>query len=302
MVVRRLILAAAALTAALCSLPAASTAGRAERTVVLISRCHTSELAVSLGRMEAGLGNVGVNVYLRNRSAPTCFVFGYVGFRLRDRHRRRQPSRVRWGNTYFQIDPRPHRVVLRPGARAVANLAWTANPLPGERQNGPCEPTSSWLEVTPPEERASRLVRFGAVVCGHGALASAALTATGTTIAGDARLPRVTNRCPANALPLRPADLPALRRFALRLAPHGVQKEGSHSIDYRDATAKGKFPTFYTGYVRSVCRPSFVKRVIARTANVAVGYPHVDWSASLSYSVFLIVRTPDGFVGSAQMH
>jgi hypothetical protein len=93
-----------------------------------------------------------------------------------------------------------------------------------------------------------------------------------------------------------------LRRFALRLAPHGVQKEGSHSIDYRDATAKAKFPTFYTGYARSVCRPSLVKRVIARTADVAVGYPHVNWSASLSYSVFLIVRTPDGPVGWAQMH
>jgi hypothetical protein len=167
----------AAVTAVLCLLPAASTAGRAERAVALASRCHTSELAVSLGRIGAGLGNVGVDVSLRNRSMHTCFVFGYVGFGLRDRHRRRQRSRVRWGSTYFQIDPRPHRVVLRPGTRAVANLAWTANPLPGERQNGPCEPTSYWLEVTPPDERASHLVRFRQVVCGHGALASTALTA-----------------------------------------------------------------------------------------------------------------------------
>jgi hypothetical protein len=177
LVVRRLILAAAALTAALCLLPAASTAGRAERTVVLISRCHTSQLAVSLGHFQAGLGNVGVNVYLRNRSTHTCLVFGYVGFGLRDRHHRRQRSRVQWGNTYFQIDPRPHRVLLRPGARAVTNLAWTANPVPGEPQKGPCEPTSNWLEVTPPDERAHRLVRFGMVVCGHGGLFSTALTA-----------------------------------------------------------------------------------------------------------------------------
>ena len=28
-------------------------------------------------------------------------------------------------------------LLLRPGARAVTNLAWTANPLPGERKNGP---------------------------------------------------------------------------------------------------------------------------------------------------------------------
>jgi hypothetical protein len=168
--------ALAAVTAALCSLPAASTAGQ-HRLAPSVSRCHTSELAVSLGRSEVGLGNVGVNVYLRNRSANACFVFGYVGFGLRDRHHRRQRSRVQRGNTYFQIDPRPHRVVLRPGARAVTNLAWTANPLPGEPQKGQCEPTSSWLEVTPPDERAYRLVRFGMVVCGHGRLFSTALTA-----------------------------------------------------------------------------------------------------------------------------
>ncbi len=129
-----------------------------------------------------------------------------------------------------------------------------------------------------------------------------ALLAAGTSTAGGARSPRVTNRCPADALQLRSADLPALRGFALKLAPHGVQKAGSHLIDYRDATTRAKFPTFYPRYVRSVCPASLVRRVIARTADVAVGYPHVNWSASLSYSVFLIARGPRGYVGWAQMH
>jgi hypothetical protein len=114
--------------------------------------------------------------------------------------------------------------------------------------------------------------------------------------------PRVTNRCPTEALPIREADLPALRRFGLELAPHGVQKAGSRSIDYRNARAKAGFPTFYTGFVRSACPSRLVERVIARTADVSVGYPHVNWSASLSYSVFLIARTPHGLVGWAQMH
>jgi hypothetical protein len=130
----------------------------------------------------------------------------------------------------------------------------------------------------------------------------AALTAAGRTAAGDARSPRVTSRCPADALRLRRADLPAVRRFALKLAPHGVQKEGSQTIDYRDANARAKFPTFYTGYVRANCAASLAERVIARTADVAVGYPHVRSSASLSYSVFLIVHERDGFVSWAQMH
>ena len=117
----------------------------------------------------------------------------------------------------------------------------------------------------------------------------------------DAR-PKVTNRCPLGALPLRRADLPALRRFGVELAPHGVHREGSHSIDYRDAHAKATFPTFYTGYVRSVCPRRLVRRVIARTADVSVDYRHVTWSASLSYSVFLVSHTPHGLVGWAQMH
>jgi hypothetical protein len=127
------------------------------------------------------------------------------------------------------------------------------------------------------------------------------LTATGTSHAGDAR-PRITNRCPADALPLRRADVAALKRFALALAPHGVEKAGARSIDYRDATAVAKFPTFYTRYVRSACGPALAKRVISRTADIWVRYPHVNWSASLSHSVFLIARVPNGFVGWAQMH
>lgn len=133
-------------------------------------------------------------------------------------------------------------------------------------------------------------------------IAFAGATSTDAAAIVDRIRPRVTNRCPLDALPLRRTDLPALRRLALALAPHGVQKAGTQSIDYRDAKAKASFPTFYTGYVRTACPARVAKRVIARTADVSVGYPHVNWSASLSYSVFLIARTPHGFVGWAQMH
>ena len=300
--VRKLVAALAVIATLLSLSPVASTAGRQQRVVALVSRCHTSELGVSLSRGGVALGNVGVNINLRNRVGHSCSLFGYVEFALESSRHEHQPTHLRLGNTYFQTDPRPHRVMLRPGERAVTNLAWTDSPLPGERQTYPCEPSSSWLEVTPPGERAYRLVRFGSVVCGHGALASTALTAARKTTARHSRASRVTNRCPASPLPLRKVDLPALRRFALKIAPHGVQKEGSHPIDYRDATARAKFPTFYTGYVRSDCPASLAERVISRTADVSVGYPHVSWSASLSYSVFLIVRERHSFVSWAQMH
>jgi hypothetical protein len=127
----------------------------------------------------------------------------------------------------------------------------------------------------------------------------AALAAASTT---PATRPRVTNRCPLDALPLRRSDLPGLRRFGIRVAPHGVVRAGTKSIDYRDARAKAGFPTFYTGYVRTACPHVYVQRVIARTSDVSVSYPHVTWSASLSYSVFLVVRTRRGFVAWGQMH
>jgi hypothetical protein len=94
----------------------------------------------------------------------------------------------------------------------------------------------------------------------------------------------------------------ALRRFGLAVAAHGVQRAGSHRLDYRDARAHAGFPTFYRGYVRTACPRRIAKRVAARTADVTVGYPHITWSASLSYSVFLVSRTRHGFVAWAQMH
>ena len=134
------------------------------------------------------------------------------------------------------------------------------------------------------------------------ALAVAALVALASGSAVAAR-PKVTNRCPADALPIRRADLPALRRFGLALAQHGVERVGARTIDYRGARAKASLPpTFYTGYVRSSCPAADAKRVIARTADVLVSYPRVTWSASLAFSIFLVARTPRGLVGWAQVH
>ena len=77
---------------------------------------------------------------------------------------------------------------------------------------------------------------------------------------------------------------------------------GTRVADYRGAKAKAKFPTFYTGYVRSACSARIARRVIARTADVTVSYPRMNWSASLSFSIFLVARTPNGYVAWAQMH
>src|SRR3954452_5582258 len=62
-----------------------------------------------------------------------------------------------------------------------------------------------------------------------GALTERATSGNTVSFAHNAH-PRVTNRCPVGALPLRRVDLAALRHFALELAPHGVKEAGSQDI------------------------------------------------------------------------
>jgi hypothetical protein len=136
-----------------------------------VPRCHTADLRVYLSRFGVATGTVIGDVAFRNRSGHACFVFGYAGFGLEDAHHRVTPSRVTWGSTSARHDPGRHRVVLRPGRAAFANLQYGDVPFGNER----CRP-STWLEVTPPDERRYRLIPFGAPVCDHGHLTATALS------------------------------------------------------------------------------------------------------------------------------
>jgi hypothetical protein len=140
-----------------------------------LPRCHTTDLRVYLSRFGVAAGTVAGDVAFRNRSGHTCFVYGYAGFGLEDAHHRATPSRVTWGSTVARPDPGRHRVVLRPGRAAFANLSYSDVPFGNER----CGP-SAWLEVTPPDERRYRLISFRGIVCDHGHLTATALSRTKT--------------------------------------------------------------------------------------------------------------------------
>jgi hypothetical protein len=62
-----------------------------------------------------------------------------------------------------------------PGRAAFASVSASDVPFGNEH----CRP-SAWLEVTPPDERSFRLVRFRGLVCDHGHLTVTALSATRT--------------------------------------------------------------------------------------------------------------------------
>jgi hypothetical protein len=158
--------AALALTAGLSN--AGGTATRARR-------CHTPDLRVYLVGGGGAAGTLVSDIAFRNRSGHSCFVFGYPGLGLENSLHRVLPSRVTWGSTPARRDPGRHRVFLRPGHAAFANLSWSDVPRGSERCVQP-----AWLEVTPPDEFTHRLVPFKAPVCSHGHLTVTALTRTRT--------------------------------------------------------------------------------------------------------------------------
>jgi hypothetical protein len=128
-----------------------------------LNRCHTSQVSVSFRPGEPGAGQRYATLVLTNHS-KTCSVYGYVGMQLLNAQRLPLPTNVVRNRT----QP-PRRVVLSPGQSAFSTLHWTAVNGPGEPSNGQCEPTPSYIKVTPPNEMDFLLTRWdGGYVCLHG--------------------------------------------------------------------------------------------------------------------------------------
>lgn len=140
-------------------------------------RCQLSQLAISLRGGQVGAGNQGTNVVFTNRSASACTLYGYPGYGLLDAKRYEQTSTVLRGSTYFQRDPGKKTITLQPGKSAYASLAWSVIAGLGEPTDGPCEPKSAWLEVTPPNAYRHAVLRFNQTVCSHGKLTTTAVAA-----------------------------------------------------------------------------------------------------------------------------
>ncbi|MGC0327910.1 hypothetical protein RKD23_000900 [Streptomyces sp. SAI-170] len=120
-------------------------------------RCHSAELAASVGRNEPGAGQWNFPVVLTNVSGRTCTVYGYPGAAFVDAEGRQLgPDPSREGGA-------PVRVTLAPGDSARAGLSYANPAVSGARTAVPRS-----LLVTPPDERKSLVVRWtsGAVPVG----------------------------------------------------------------------------------------------------------------------------------------
>ncbi|GGX20190.1 DUF4232 domain-containing protein [Streptomyces lomondensis] len=113
------------------------------------TRCHTSELRASVGRMDPGAGQRNFPVVLTNVSSRTCTLHGYPGAAFTDASGR-------------QLGPDPKRtpekaatVTLAPGRSAWAGLRYASPEVSGARAATPAA-----LLVTPPDEREQLKVRW----------------------------------------------------------------------------------------------------------------------------------------------
>jgi hypothetical protein len=107
-------------------------------------------------------------------------------------------------------------------------------------------------------------------------------------------------RCPRGARTLRQADLAVASRAVLLAVPRFYARE--KQMDVRDARARaarlGSAVWTRAGLARSTCG----SRTAGRTVAVAVAFPHVNWSASLSSAVFFVSRVGDGWIIWHQAH
>jgi hypothetical protein len=107
------------------------------------TRCHTSELAASLGSSDAAAGNRYATLRLTNRSGRTCTIYGYGGLQPLDSAKKQLPiTLVR--------DPGhgPTLVRLAPGASVGRTIHWGVVPSGAQTS---C-PTPAYASVIPPDE------------------------------------------------------------------------------------------------------------------------------------------------------
>jgi hypothetical protein len=132
-------------------------------------RCHTADLTARLRDLDSAAGSRYEALALTNRSTRTCGVYGYGGVQLLDAARRPLPTH----QVRDRLAP-PHLVLLRPGASAYSRLHWSVVPADTESVTGPCEPTPTYLLITPPDETQPITVAWSAEVCSHGRIAQTA--------------------------------------------------------------------------------------------------------------------------------
>ena len=126
--------------------------------------CAGPQLALEIENSDAGAGNRGLVLSLRNAGTETCSLTGYPGVTLMDEEGR--PVVDVRADPWMQGDPAepPHPVELTAGARAYFDIGW--NVVPHESEGETRCPETQGLRVTAPGDTAPLTQETGMTVCG----------------------------------------------------------------------------------------------------------------------------------------
>jgi hypothetical protein len=129
-------------------------------------RCHTSGLALEVGSVDAGAGNVFATFNFTNQLGVSCTFFGFPGAGLRDDEDNPLPTNVVWDGGPFADNPEPTTVVVPPFGTAQIDVHWGQVPVGGETS---C-PQAASLAVIPPDEFVPVIVPIAIRACDGGRL------------------------------------------------------------------------------------------------------------------------------------
>ncbi|MFK0261750.1 DUF4232 domain-containing protein [Streptomyces angustmyceticus] len=150
----------------------ASAAGTAGPGAAAAAACGPGTLKVtttSAGSSQAGMNHQGTYLKVTNTGGSTCAIDGYPGLALEGAGHTALKTTPHHGDTYFAKDPGAHRITLKPGGSAFADLVWT--------HAGPSSAQAKYLQVSPTGSNSHGVVAFDNAVDG-GKLSVTAWSAT----------------------------------------------------------------------------------------------------------------------------
>ena len=126
--------------------------------------CAGPQLALKIEQSDAGAGNRGMVLSLRNAGTETCSITGYPGVTLRDDEG--LPLTSIRADPWVQGDPEqpPHPVELPAGGKAWFDIGW--NVVPHEYEGETRCPVAQGLRVTAPGDTAALTADREMTVCG----------------------------------------------------------------------------------------------------------------------------------------
>jgi hypothetical protein len=140
------------------------------------TRCATTTLIASVVGGSGAAGTIETTLGLKSTGSAPCVLGGYPGLQLLSSSGASLPTKVIRGGHYTFTSMAPTTVTLTTGQSVYFNIGYSDVPVDNETS---C-PTSSSLEVTPPNSYPHLIVKASLAPCGGGTLVVSPVFASGT--------------------------------------------------------------------------------------------------------------------------